>query len=75
MPFLAANHEAVREGRDSVCVTLAGKPYQQAPFRYQAKCYAQLVGDYQALTDDARQALQALLERTGCLGYLNAGMQ
>ena len=70
LPFLKANFAAVRAGASVVEVELAGHQYAQAPFRYQAKCYAQLVAAYDALPARAREALQPVLARTGCEPFL-----
>jgi hypothetical protein len=70
LPFLEANVRAISNDEPVVQVTLAGHDYEQAPFRYQAKCYGQLVAAYQALPDPAREALSDVLGRTGCRLYL-----
>ena len=47
-----------------------GRPFAQAPFRYQAKCYRGLRSAYAALAPQARERVKPLLEETGCLAYL-----
>ena len=70
LPFLAANAQATAEGRESVSVTLRGRPYEQATFRYQAKCYDALRHRFAKLGASHRAGLEPLLEETGCLSYL-----
>jgi len=67
LPFMAANADAHANGRDTVTVTLAGRPFSQAPFKYQVKCFDRLV-KRRAAIGDAR--LDALLDETGCLRFL-----
>jgi glutathione S-transferase len=70
LPFLAANLRALQEGREEAALEITGRPYAQAPFRYQAKCYDALRKKLAALTPDARRRLDPLLEDAGCLRYL-----
>ena len=70
LPFLAANLRALQEGQDEVALSIRGRPYAQAPFRYQAKCYDALRKKLAALAPDVRKRLDPVLEETGCLGYL-----
>lgn len=72
LPFLQANCDALNDESPLVQVMFDGHRYQQAPFRYQAKCYAQLLGAYAALPDNAREQLAVMLEGTGCAAYLPA---
>ena len=71
LPFLQANFAAVNDAATKVQVVFDQHHYEQAPFRYQAKCYAQLVALYKALAEDARAQLEPVLERTGCSAYLS----
>jgi glutathione S-transferase len=70
LPFLAANTRALQEGRDEVALEIQGRPYAQAPFRYQAKCHDALRKKLAALPGDARRRLDPILEEAGCLTYL-----
>ena len=70
LPFLQANFNAISGGKETVQVDFGGHLYKQAPFRYQAKCYAQLAAAYEALPEAARVHLVAVLERTGCASFL-----
>jgi glutathione S-transferase len=70
LPFLAANLEALQEGHEEVALTIQGRPYAQAPFRYQAKCYDALRKRLAGLPADVRKRLDPVLEETGCLRYL-----
>jgi glutathione S-transferase len=70
LPFLAANREAVDEGRDELQLDIWGKPFVQAPFRYQLKCYSRLQSLYDRLSDSDQARLDPLLERTSCLKWL-----
>lgn len=70
LPFLAANAQAIAEGREAVTVTVRGRPYAQAVFRYQAKCYDALRRRFARLPPTDRARLEPALEATGCLPYL-----
>lgn len=70
MPFLVANLKALQDGKEEVSLPIGGKPYAQAPFRYQAKCYDALRKKLAALPADARKRLDPVLEEAGCLKYL-----
>jgi glutathione S-transferase len=74
LPFLAANAHVIAEGRDSVSVTLRGRPYEQATFRYQAKCDDALRRRFAKLSPPQRARLEPVLEETGCLSYLVLGV-
>lgn len=54
-PFLAANVAALEAGAEQVEMEAMGHPYRQAPFKYQAKCLADLRGRYGALLDGDRR--------------------
>lgn len=70
LPFLEANARAVEHGKPEVALTLLGRPYRQNSFRYQAKCLAWLRSEYAAVAGAARTRLDAVLDETGCLPYL-----
>jgi glutathione S-transferase len=65
-PFLLANADAVARGAERVECTIDGRPWQQPPFRYQAKCLAWLREAHAGLSDDARTRVDALLAGSGC---------
>ena len=70
MPFLAANLRALQAGSEEVSLEIGGRPYAQAPFRYQAKCYDALRKKLAALPADVRRRLDPVLDESGCLSYL-----
>lgn len=70
LPFVAANAAAIADGEDTVSVTLRGRPYTQATFRYQAKCYDALRRRFARLPPAHRARIEPLLEETGCLALL-----
>ena len=49
---------------------IGGLPFAQPPFRYQAKCLSRLRALHAALPEDARAAVNPVLEETGCLPFL-----
>lgn len=61
LPFLAANARALAAGEPELRLTLAGHPYSQAPFGYQAKCLGVLREAYAALDPEARGRVDALI--------------
>lgn len=65
-PLLLANAEAVAKGEAVVRATIDGRPWEQAPFAYQAKCLRWLREDYARLDDRARRLVAAALKGTGC---------
>jgi hypothetical protein len=67
LPFLEANASALANGDEQVQVTLDGEVWQQAPFKYQAKCYDRL---RKRLAEVDSAPLRDLLAETGCLYYL-----
>lgn len=70
LPFLAANRTALESGATSVDLDILGRPWSQAPFRYQAKCYDALRKKLAALPPDVRHRLDPVLEAAGCLRWL-----
>ena len=70
MPFLLANAAALERGEESLTVHAYGLDYRQAPFKFQAKCLADLRARYAALDAAARERIDPLLERTHCLAAL-----
>jgi hypothetical protein len=72
LPFLAANTRALQGGAATFELELLERPYSQAPFRYQAKCYDALRKKLAALPAGARRRLDPVLEDTDCLRSLTA---
>lgn len=70
LPFLAANALAWEEKAPVVRHESSGLAYEQAPYRYQVKCLAELRRKFAGLSPAAREELGPLLERTGCAPYL-----
>lgn len=70
LPFLAANTRVLQEGGSEVSLDIQGRPYAQAPFRYQGKCHDALTKKLAALPVEVRRRLHPVLEETGCLRYL-----
>lgn len=70
LPFLAANTRTLQQGSSEVALDILGRPYAQAPFRYQGKCHDALRKKLAALPADARKRLDPVLEETGCIDYL-----
>jgi hypothetical protein len=71
LPFLRENKAAYEAGRDKVSLQVFGSKYEQAPFRYQVKCLAELRRDYRALDAAAKDRVHTLLADTGCLEVLD----
>ncbi len=70
LPFLTANLRALQDGRAEVTLDIQGRPYAQAPFRYQAKCLDALRKKRAALPVEVLRRLDPILEETGCLADL-----
>jgi len=65
--YMKGNAQAVMSKAEQVQVTLDGKPWQQNPFPYQAKCLEWLREVYQALSDADRTRVHRVLCDTGVL--------
>lgn len=64
-PYLIANAKAVMAGDGKMEMTLDGKPWEQNPFTYQAKCLQWLREAHKALGDKDRARVDAILDGTG----------
>lgn len=73
LPYLHANALAWRAGRRHFDFTVQGTTYRRLPVvQYRVWCRERLQQHFEALTDDARAAVEALLRSTGCLEPLLA---
>ena len=70
LPFLVANRAALESGADRVRIDAHGLAYEGAPFKYQSRCLEELRRGYAALSDEARQQVDPLLEAHDCLAPL-----
>ena len=68
LPWSVANAAAIAAGSDEFSVELAGSTWTQKPQKYHAKSLQALRAKYAATGSD--RALDALLERSGCLAAL-----
>ena len=66
VPYLIGNAEAVTEGAEKVQMTLDGRPWEQNPFPYQAKCLRWLKDEYANLEEADRTRIANILGGTGC---------
>ena len=66
VPFLLANARAAAAGQSDFETVIDGKRWTQPVFPYQAKCLMTLRSAREALSGEARQALDALLCGSGC---------
>lgn len=71
IPYLKVNAEAVMSGAELVDAELDGRPYQQNPFTYQAKCLQWIGEQYTALSDDDKTRLAELTHDTGLVEALS----
>ena len=65
-PFLLANFAALERGAQQVECEIDGRPWTQKPFPYQGKCLRWLRQAHDALPDEDRAWIDALLAGTGC---------
>ena len=68
LPWSDANAKAIAAGDDEFTVELASGTWTQKPQKYHARSLAKLRERYAAAAGNAE--LDALLDRTGCLGWL-----
>jgi hypothetical protein len=67
LPWSVANAAAIEAGDETFSVDLADGPFSQTPQKYHARSLAEIRRKYAAA---ANPDLDAILEETGCLGYL-----
>ena len=70
LPFLVANHRAIRAESSKVRIEAHGLEYIGTPFKYQVRCLAELRRHYANLSDEARDEIDPILDRHECLGPL-----
>lgn len=66
-PYLIGNAKSVMEKANKLEMVLDGRPWEQNPFTYQAKCLQWLRDAYAALSDKDRARVDSVLEGTGVL--------
>ncbi len=69
-PFLRANAAALEAGEESFSFRARGLDYDQAPFKYQRKCLAELRRRFASLEGAPRARVEAVLKETGGLETL-----
>ena len=65
-PAMIANAKAVMAGEATFETEIDGRPWTQPSFKYQAKCLGWLRDDHNALSDNERGAVDAMLAGSGC---------
>ncbi|MEM1150273.1 MAG: glutathione S-transferase [Pseudomonadota bacterium] len=65
-PAMAANAKAILAGKETFKAQIDDRAWTQPVFKYQAKCLGWLRDAYGALPTASRQAVDDLLEGTGC---------
>ncbi|QQN62278.1 glutathione S-transferase [Bradyrhizobium diazoefficiens] len=71
LPFLVKNATAIAASEQTVSLEIDGRTYSQPAFKYQAKCFREIVEQWNALSEADRSRLSRLLSGTGCLPVLN----
>ena len=66
VPVMLANAGAIDANADQVVAEVAGKPWTQRPFPYQAKCLQWLRQEYVRLDGTDRAFVDGILAGTGC---------
>jgi len=65
-PALLANAKALAAGEAEWQTTIDNQPWVQPSFPYQGRCLQWIRGEYEALDDSAKIAVNTLLKDTGC---------
>jgi glutathione S-transferase len=71
LPWSDANARAIAAGSEEFSVELAGRTWTQKPQKYHARSLAELRRRYVSIPD--KDALDPILERSGCLRWLREG--
>ena len=66
VPALLSNAAAVEAGAEQVETEIAGRPWVQQPFPYQARCLQLLRQEYARLDGEDHSTVDGLLAGTGC---------
>ncbi|NKC15159.1 MAG: glutathione S-transferase [Gammaproteobacteria bacterium] len=69
LPFLKANTLAVQNKEESFSAQIGEHPFTTRAFNYQAKCYAWLRDEFNAIPNAERENIRGLLQMSGCLAY------
>ena len=72
LPFLVANARAVEAGDANVSTGIDGHRYTQPAFKYQLKCWREILARWRTLHAADRARVEPLLRDTGCLAILQA---
>lgn len=64
-PYLIANAKSVMSSANKMEMVLDGKPWEQNPFTYQAKCLQWIREAYEALADKDRERVDKIIAGTG----------
>jgi len=70
LPFLAANATAIEAGHPGIRMIIDGHPFSQPVFKYQVKCYREILRRWSTLGEHDQNELAPLLSETGCLPHL-----
>jgi len=73
VPVMLANEQAIINAHDTVQTTVDGKPWQQQPFPYQAKCVRWIRDARAQLTDAQRAQFDQWIAGTGVEALFNVG--
>jgi len=66
VPYLVANNRALEAGQEQWEAEINGHIWSQASFPYQAKCLVWIREEFSKLTDQDKEILVDLLEKTNC---------
>ena len=71
LPFLVRNAAAIANDQRTVSLEIDDQPYAQPAFKYQARCFREIIRCWSTLAESDRSKLSPLLGEAGCLPYLN----
>lgn len=71
LPFLEANAKAFEKDEAAFSFIARGHTYEQATFKYQVKCLADLRERFADLSLEAKQTLEPILKKAKCWSALN----